>query len=98
MTEINRLRRLNTDPYAASSHGIGPAIWTIDRPQRAMLDKARDAVAMLVSFINLQETAIVYRDADENGDDEEQVSIEAAMLAKRYIDELLTMANEAKGK
>jgi len=63
-----------------------------------MLDKARDAVAMLVSFIDLQETAIVYRDADENGDNEEQVSIEAAMLAKQYIDELLTMANEAKGE
>lgn len=98
MSDANKLRRWFADPEIAHAGNIGPASWTYDRPGRAMLDKARDAAAMLNSFIELQESAIMYRDSDENGDIEEQVSIEVAQLALHYCEELLKMAHEARGE
>lgn len=97
MSDLKDLRRWFSDPEIAHAGNIGPASWTYDRPERAILDKARDAAAMLNSFIELQESAMMYRDSDENGDIEEQVSIEAAQLALQYCEELLKMAHEAKG-
>lgn len=97
MSDLKDLRRWFSDPEIAHAGNIGPASWTHDRPERAMLDKARDAAALLNSFIELQESAMIYRDSGENGDDEEQVSIEAAQLALQYCEGLLKMAHEAKG-
>lgn len=96
MSDANKLRRWFADPEIAHAGNIGPASWTYDRPERAMLDKARDAAAMLNSFIELQESAMMYRDSDEDGDNEEQVSIEAAQLALQYVEELLKMAHAAQ--
>jgi hypothetical protein len=89
--EIDKLRRWHTDCQIASSNGIEPAHWTYDRPERPVLDKARDAVAMLVSCMNLTETAMHYADCDEDGSQEKQVAREAAQLARQYVDELLEM-------
>lgn len=96
MSDIKSLRRWFADPEIAHAGNIYPAAWTYDRPERPMLDKARDAAAMLNSFMELQESAMMYRDSDEDGDNEEQVSIEAAQLALQYIEELLKMAHAAQ--
>ena len=96
--DIEKLRHWHTDAEIASANGVGPSNWTYERPERPLLDKARDAAAMLVSFIDLQQDAMIARDSDENGDNEEQVSIEAAQLALQYVEELVKMAQEAQGK
>ena len=97
MTAIDNLRRWHTDPEVATAICVGPASWTHGRQEREMLDKARDAVAMLVSFIDLQQDAMHYRDSGEDGNNEEQVSIEAAELALKYTEEALKMAHEHLG-
>ena len=94
MTSIDNLRRWHTDPEVATAICVGPPAWTHGRPEREMLDKARDAVAMLVSFIDLQQDAMRYRDSGEDGNNEEQVSIEAAQLALQYVEDLVKMAQE----
>ena len=98
MTAIDNLRRWHTDPEVATAICVGPASWTRGRPEREMLDKARDAVAMLVPFIDLQQSAMHYRDSGEDGNNEEQVSIEAAQLALKYTEEALKMAHEHQEK
>ena len=95
-SNINRLRRWHTTPENACATFKEAASWTHDRPERPALDKARDAVAMLASFVNLTESAMLYRDADEDGDIEEQVAVEAAELALQYCEELLRMAHANK--
>ena len=75
MTSINKLRKWHTDPQIATAIFKEAASWTHDRPERPALDKARDAVAMLSSFVNLTESAMMYRDSGEEGDEEEQVAI-----------------------
>jgi len=91
MANIGELRRWHTDCQISSSNGIEPAAWTHDRPERPALDKARDAVAMLVSCMNLTELAMHYADCGEDGSQEKQVALEAAQLARQYVDELLEM-------
>ena len=95
-SNINRLRRWHTTPENACATFKEAASWTHDRPERPALDKARDAVAMLASFVNLTESAMLYRDSDEDGDNEEQVAIEAAELALQYCEELLRMTHNTK--
>lgn len=97
MTSINKLRKWHTDPQAACAIFKEAAFWTHDRPERPALDKARDAVAMLASFVGLTETAMMFRgEDDEESDMNEQVAIEAAELALQYCEELLRMAHENK--
>jgi len=93
---INRLRRWHTTPENACATFKEASCWTHDRPERPAMDKARDAVAMLTSFVNLTESAMIYRDSDEDGDNEEQVAVEAAELALQYCEELLRMAHNTK--
>ena len=96
MTCINSLRKWHTDPQAASAIFKEAACWTYDRPERPELDKAREVVAMMASFVGLTETAMMYRDSGEDGDEEEQVAIEAAELALQYCEELLRMTHNTK--
>lgn len=97
MTCINRLRKWYADPQIASAIFKEAAFWTHDRPERPALDKARDAVAMLASFVGLTETAMMFRgEDDEESDMNEQVAIEAAQLALQYCEELLRMAHANK--
>ena len=96
MTSINKLRKWHTDPQIATAIFKEAASWTHDRPERPALDKARDAVAMLSSFVNLTESAMMYRDSGEEGDEEDQVAIEAAQLALQYCEELLRMTHTTK--
>jgi len=96
MTSINKLRKWHTDPQAACAIFKEAAFWTHDSPERPALDKARDAVAMLASFVGLTESAMMYREAGEDGDEEEQVAIEAAELALQYCEELLRMTHNTK--
>lgn len=91
MDDIQRLRKWHTDCQIAGANGIAPASWTYDRPERPALDKARDAIAMLVSCMNLTETAMHYADCGEDCSQEKQVANEAAQLARQYVDELLEM-------
>lgn len=91
MASIEQLRKWNADPQIACANGIAPASWTYDRPERPALDKARDAIAMLVSCINLTEQAMHYTDCDCDASEEKQVALEAAQLARQYVDELLEM-------
>ena len=93
---INRLRRWHTTPENACATFKEASCWTHDRPERPAMDKARDAVAMLSSFVNLTESAMLYRDADEDGDIEEQVAVEATELALQYCEELLHMTHNNK--
>ena len=96
MTNINKLRKWHTDPQVSCAIFKESACWTYNRPERPALDKARDAVAMLSSFVNLTESAMMYRDSGEEGDEEEQVAIEAAQLALQYCEELLRMTHNTK--
>jgi len=97
MSSLNNLRKWHTDPQAASAIFKGAACWTYDRPERPALDKARDAVAMLASFVGLTETAMMFRgEDDEESDMNEQVAIEAAQLALQYCEELLRMTHNNK--
>ena len=96
--KIEKLRKWHTDPEVAVSSNVNPSYWTFERPERPMLDKARDAASMLFSFVSLQQEAMFARDSGEPGDNEEQVSIEAAQLALQYCEELVKMAQEAQGK
>lgn len=91
---VEKLRRWNTDPAVAPTSGVEPANWTFGRPERVLLEKARDAAAMLASFVSLQQSALFNRENGESGDNEEQVSIEAAQLALQYVEELVKMAQE----
>jgi hypothetical protein len=96
MSSLNNLRKWHTDPQIATAIFKEAAFWTHDSPERTALDKARDAVAMLASFVGLTETAMMYRDSGEDGDEEEQVAIEAAELALQYCEELLRMTHNTK--
>ena len=96
MTNINKLRVWYTDMEVAHANFTGPAFWTADRPERPMLDKARDIAALMTSFVALAESAMMYRDSGEEGDEEEQVAIEAAELALQYCEELLRMTHNTK--
>ncbi len=97
MTCINRLRKWHTDPQVACAIFKEAAFWTYDRPERPALDKARDAVAMLASFVGLTETAMMFRGEDDEGADmNEQVAVEAAELALQYCEELLRMTHNTK--
>ena len=96
MTSINKLRKWHTDPQIATAIFKEASSWTHDRPERPALDKARDAVAMLSSFVNLTESAMMYRDSGEEGDEEDHVAIEAAELALQYCEELLRMTHNTK--
>ena len=97
MSSLNNLRKWHTDPQAASAIFKEAACWTYDRPERPALDKARDAVAMLASFVGLTETAMMFRgEDDEESDMNEQVAIEAAQLALQYCEELLRMTHNTK--
>ena len=97
MSNINNLRKWHTDPQAACAIFKEAAFWTYDRPERPALDKARDAVAMLASFVGLTETAMMFRgEDDEEADMNEQVAVEAAELALQYCEELLRMTHNTK--
>lgn len=93
---LEKLRRWHTVPENSCASFREASCWTHDRPERPALDKARDAVAMLSSFVNLTESALLYWDAGEDGDNEEQVAIEAAELALQYCGELLRMTHNTK--
>jgi len=96
MSSLNNLRKWHTDPQIATAIFKEAAFWTHDSPERPALDKARDAVAMLASFVGLTESSMMYREAGEDGDEEEQVAIEAAQLALQYCEELLRMTHNTK--
>ncbi len=97
MSSLNNLRKWHTDPEVACAIFKEVAFWTHDRPERPALDKARDAVAMLNSFVCLTETAMMFRgEDDEESDMNEQVAIEAAQLALQYCEELLRMTHNTK--
>ena len=97
MSNINNLRKWHTDPQAACAIFKEAAFWTYHRPERPALDQARDAVAMLASFVGLTETAMMFRGEDDEGADmNEQVAVEAAELALQYCEELLRMTHNTK--
>jgi len=97
MSSLNNLRKWHTDPQIATAIFKEASCWTYDRPERPALDKARDAVAMLSSFVGLTESAMMFRgEADDEADMNEQVAIEAAELALQYCEELLRMTHNNK--
>ncbi len=97
MSSLNNLRKWHTDPQIATAIFKEASCWTYDRPERPALDKARDAVAMLSSFVGLTESAMMFRgEADDEADMNEQVAIEAAELALQYCEELLRLTHNTK--
>ncbi len=96
MIDINRLRTHYTDAEVASALFNGLPHYSERTKSREQLQKARDAIAMLVSFIDLTLDADDYEDCGEDASKHRQVAKEAAENALHYGEELLKMIGEAK--
>lgn len=96
MIDINRLRTHYTDAEVASAVFKGLPHYSERAKSSEQLQKARDAIAMLVSFIDLTLDADYYDDYGEDASKHRQVAKEAAENALHYGEELLKMIGEAK--
>lgn len=96
MSDINRLRAHYTDAEVASALFNGLPHYSERAKSSEQLKKARDAIAMLVSFIDLTLDADDYEDCGEDASKHRQVAKEAAENALHYGEELLKMIGEAK--
>ena len=96
MSELIKMRRHYTDAAIASALFNGLPHYSERAKSREQLQKARDAIAMLVSFIDLTLDADNYEDCGEDASKHRQVAKEAAENALHYGEELLRMIGEAK--
>ena len=94
MSDINRLRTHYTDAEVANALFDGLPHYFERAKSREQLQKARDAIAMLVSFIDLTLDADNYEDCGEDASKHRQVAKEAAENALHYGEELLKMIGE----
>lgn len=94
MIDINRLRTHYTDAEVANTFFNGLPHYSERTKSREQLQKARDAIAMLVSFIDLTLDADNYEDCGEDASKHRQVAKEAAENALHYGEELLKMIGE----
>ena len=96
MIDVNKLRSHYADAEVANALFNGPPHYSERTKSREQLQKARDAIAMLVSFISLTLDADDYEDCGEDASKHRQVAKEAAENALHYGEELLKMIGEAK--
>lgn len=96
MIDVNKLRSHYADAEVASALFNGLPHYSERAKSREQLQKARDAIAMLVSFISLTLDADDYEDCGEDASKHRQVAKEAAENALHYGEELLKMIGEAK--
>ena len=96
MIDVNKLRSHYADAEVASALFNGLPHYSERAKSREQLQKARDAIAMLVSFIDLTLDADDYDDCGEDASKHRQVAKEAAENALHYGEELLKMIGEAK--
>lgn len=96
MIDVNKLRSHYADAEVASALFNGLPHYSERTKSREQLQKARDAIAMLVSFISLTLDADDYEDCGEDASKHRQVAKEAAENALHYGEELLKMIGEAK--
>ena len=96
MIDVNKLRSHYADAEVASALFNGLPHYSERAKSREQLQKARDAIAMLVSFIDLTLDADDYEDCGEDASKHRQVAKEAAENALHYGEELLRMIGEAK--
>ena len=96
MIDVNKLRSHYADAEVASALFNGLPHYSERAKSREQLQKARDAIAMLVSFISLTLDADDYEDCGEDASKHRQVAKEAAENALHYGEELLRMIGEAK--
>ena len=96
MIDVNKLRSHYADAEVASALFNGLPHYSERAKSREQLQKARDAIAMLVSFIDLTLDADDYEDCGEDDSKHRQVAKEAAENALHYGEELLKMIGEWK--
>ena len=96
MIDVNKLRSHYADAEVASALFNGLPHYSERTKSREQLQKARDAIAMLVSFISLTLDADDYEDCGEDASKHRQFAKEAAENALHYGEELLKMIGEAK--
>lgn len=96
MIDVNKLRSHYADAEVASALFNGLPHYSERTKSREQLQKARDAIAMLVSFIDLTLDADDYEDCGEDASKHRQVAKEAAENALHCGEELLKMIGEAK--
>ena len=96
MIDVNKLRSHYADAEVASALFNGLPHYSERAKSREQLQKARDAIAMLVSFIDLTLDADDYEDCGEDASKHRQVAKEAAENALHYGEELLKMIGEWK--
>lgn len=93
MTDINKLRSWHTDADVACAVFSGLPAYAERSVYAENINPARDAIAMLVSYINLTLDAERFESAGEQASEHHQVAKEAAENALHYCEKLLRLVN-----